>query len=63
MLSLNALCFRLAFVACGPAVGALVDRFTLEPTLGALAVASAAASAGALVAFRRAHPARALGVG
>ena len=63
VLSLNALCFRLAFVACGPAVGALVDRFTLEPTLGALAVASAAASAGALVAFRRVHPARALGVG
>ncbi len=55
VLSLNALCFRLAFVACGPAVGALVDRFTLEPTLGALAAASALASAAALNAFRRAH--------
>ena len=54
VLSLNALCFRLAFVVCGPAVGAL-DRFTLEPTLGGLAVASAVASLGALAAFRRAH--------
>ncbi len=55
VLSLNALCFRLAFVACGPAVGALVDRFTLEPTLGALAAASALASAATLTQFRRAH--------
>jgi hypothetical protein len=40
VLSLNALRFRLAFVVCGPAVGALVDRFTLEATLGGLAVVS-----------------------
>ena len=55
VLSLNALCFRLAFVVCGPAVGALGDRFTLEPTLGGLAVVSAVASLGSLAAFRRAH--------
>ena len=38
VLSLNALGFRLAFVGCGPAIGALVDRIGLEPALGMLAV-------------------------
>ena len=38
VLSLNALGFRLAFVGCGPAIGALVDRVGLEPALGMLAV-------------------------
>jgi hypothetical protein len=59
VLSLNALCFRLAFVAIGPAVGVLVDRMTLEPALAMLAIASGVASSGALVAFRRAHAAAA----
>jgi MFS family permease len=60
VLSLNALCFRLAFVAIGPAVGALVDRVTLEPALAMLAIASGVASSAALVAFRRAHAATAV---
>jgi predicted MFS family arabinose efflux permease len=55
VLSLNALCFRLAFVACGPAVGALADRIGLEPALGVLAAVVALASAVALAAFGRAH--------
>lgn len=55
VLSLNALCFRLAFVVCGPAVGALVDRIGLERALGTLAVASAVASLGSIRAFRHAH--------
>lgn len=57
VLSLNALCFRLAFVGCGPAVGALADRIGLEPALGVLAVAVALVSAGVLAAFTRAHAA------
>ena len=58
VLSLNALCFRLAFVVCGPAVGALVDARGLEPALGILAIGFAAASVTALVAFGRAHAGR-----
>lgn len=57
VLSLNALGFRLAFVACGPAIGALVDRIGLEPALGVLAVAFGLALAAALGVFLRAHPA------
>ena len=57
VLSLNALCFRLAFVVCGPPVGMLVDRIGLEATLGVLAAAIAAASGLALAAFGRAHAA------
>ena len=56
VLSLNALGFRLAFVACGPAIGALVDRVGLEPALGVLTVAFAVALAAALAVFARAHP-------
>jgi predicted MFS family arabinose efflux permease len=55
VLSLNALCFRLAFVVCGPAAGALVDRVGLEPALGALGAAVAIVSAISLTAFVRAH--------
>jgi hypothetical protein len=55
VLSLNALCFRLAFVACGPAAGALAERIGLEPALGVLACVVAVASAAALTAFARAH--------
>jgi len=58
VLSLNALGFRLAFVACGPAIGALADRAGLEPALAVLALAFGAALAAALAAFARAHPAR-----
>jgi len=56
VLSLNALGFRLAFVACGPAIGALVDRVGLEPALGVLTVAFAVAIGAALAVFARAHP-------
>jgi predicted MFS family arabinose efflux permease len=55
VLSLNALCFRLAFVACGPAAGALADRIGLEAALGVLAGVVAVTSAVALAAFARAH--------
>lgn len=58
VLSLNALGFRLAFVACGPAIGALVDRIGLESALALLAAAFAGALAAALAFFARAHPAR-----
>jgi len=57
VLSLNALGFRLAFVACGPVIGALVDRIGLEPALDVLAVVFALALAASLVLFARAHPA------
>jgi predicted MFS family arabinose efflux permease len=56
VLSLNALAFRLAFVVCGPPIGALVDRIGLEPALGVLGVACAATSFVALAVFTRAHP-------
>ena len=59
VLSLNALCFRLAFVVCGPAIGALVDRVGLERSLGVLAGAFALAATAALTAFGRAHAAAA----
>ncbi len=55
VLSLNALGFRLAFVACGPAIGALVDRVGLEPALGVLTIVFGVALAGALALFARAH--------
>ena len=55
VLSLNALCFRLAFVACGPAAGALAERIGLEPALGVLGAVVAVASAAALAAFARTH--------
>jgi predicted MFS family arabinose efflux permease len=55
VLSLNALCFRLAFVACGPAAGALADRIGLERALGVLAVVVAVTSAITLATFARAH--------
>jgi hypothetical protein len=55
VLSLNALCFRLAFVVCGPAAGALADRIGLEPALGVFAGVVGVASGVALVAFARAH--------
>jgi MFS family permease len=55
VLSLNALCFRLAFVACGPAAGALAERIGLEPALGVLGGAVAVASTAAVAAFVRAH--------
>jgi predicted MFS family arabinose efflux permease len=55
VLSLNALCFRLAFVVSGPPVGMLVDQLGLEPALGVLAVVVAAANAAAYTAFVRAH--------
>ena len=57
VLSLNALCFRLAFVACGPAVGTMADRIGLEPALGVLAGVVAVTSAVAFAAFARAHAA------
>jgi len=57
VLSLAALCFRLAFVVCGPPVGALVDRIGLEPALGVIGAASAVLSVVALLAFTRAHSA------
>jgi len=56
VLSVNALGFRLAFVVCGPAIGALVDRVGLEPALGTLTVAFAVTLAAALAVFARAHP-------
>lgn len=56
VLSLNALGFRLAFVGCGPAIGALVDRVGLEPALGMLMLAFAVVLAAALTVFVRAHP-------
>jgi predicted MFS family arabinose efflux permease len=55
VLSLNALCFRLAFVGCGPAAGALADRIGLESALGVIGVAVAVTSGVALAAFARAH--------
>src|SRR6185369_5215056 len=55
VLSLNALCFRLAFVAGGPATGALVDRIGLEPALGVLGAVMATASGVTFAAFTRAH--------
>jgi hypothetical protein len=58
VLSLNALGFRLAFVAAGPAIGALADGIGLEPALGTLALLFAALLAAALAVFVRAHPAR-----
>jgi predicted MFS family arabinose efflux permease len=57
VLSLNALCFRLAFVVCGPPIGALVDRIGLEPSLGVLGLGFAVAATAALTAFGRAHAA------
>lgn len=56
VLSLNALGFRLAFVACGPAIGALVDHVGLEPALALLAAAFAVVLSAALAIFARAHP-------
>jgi MFS family permease len=55
VLSLNALCFRLAFVACGPAAGALADGIGLERALGVLGVVVAVTCGVALAAFARAH--------
>ena len=55
VLSLNALCFRLGFVACGPAAGALAERIGLEPALGVVGGGVAVASVAALTAFVRAH--------
>jgi hypothetical protein len=55
VLSLNALCFRLAFVVCGPPAGALVDTMGLEPALAVLGAGVAAASAVGFAAFARAH--------
>jgi MFS family permease len=55
VLSLLALLFRLAFVAAGPPIGALVDRAGMETALGVLAVGFTATSVTALVLFLRAH--------
>ena len=55
VLSLLALLFRLAFVAAGPPIGALVDRLGMETALGVLAAAFTVAGATALVLFLRAH--------
>ena len=56
VLSLAAPAFRLAFVVAAPAVGALIDHAGLSTGLAILAGASAAGSALALAAFRRAGP-------
>ena len=55
VLSLLALLFRLAFVAAGPPIGALVDRVGMETALGVLAVGFAVTSVTALALFLRAH--------
>jgi hypothetical protein len=55
VLSLNALCFRLAFVVCGPLVGALADAVGLETALAVLSACVGIAGAVALTAFARAH--------
>jgi hypothetical protein len=55
VLSLVALLFRLAFVAAGPPIGALVDRVGMETALGALAVGFTGLGLTALVLFLRAH--------
>ena len=54
VLSIAALLFRLAFIAVGPPIGALVDHAGMETALLVLAGAFAAASLGALVLFGRA---------
>jgi hypothetical protein len=55
VLSLVALLFRLAFVAAGPPIGALVDRVGMETALGVLAVGFTGLGLTALVLFLRAH--------
>src|SRR5262249_21249208 len=55
VLSLLALLFRLAFVAAGPPIGALVDRLGMDAALGVLAVGFTVTGATALVFFLRAH--------
>jgi hypothetical protein len=55
VLSLLALLFRLAFVAAGPPIGALVDRAGMDAALGVLAVGFTATSVTALALFLRAH--------
>jgi hypothetical protein len=51
--SSNALSFRLAFVVCGPPMGAMVDAIGPEAALGLLG-----AGVAALAAFARAHARR-----
>jgi hypothetical protein len=58
VLSLNALLFRLAFVACGPPIGRLVERVGMERGLlviGATLSASALGALRALAAAERRH--------
>ena len=55
VLSLAALCFRLAFVVAGPPIGVLVDRAGMETALAVLAVAFTAAALAAFAAFSRAR--------
>jgi MFS family permease len=54
VVSIAALLFRLAFIAVGPPIGALVDRAGMEAALAVLGGAFAAASLGALALFGRA---------
>jgi hypothetical protein len=55
VLSLAALLFRLAFVAVGPPIGALVDRVGMETALVVLAGVFASTGLAALALFNRAH--------
>lgn len=55
VLSLNTLLFRLASVIVLPPVGALADRFGLEPVLVGLGFGSAAVAMAAWWVFARAH--------
>jgi predicted MFS family arabinose efflux permease len=57
VLSLNAMAFRLAFVAGGPLIGVLLSRLPLDRVLVVLGVLLATGSALALAAFMRAHDA------
>jgi MFS family permease len=55
VLSLNALVFRLGFIAIGPPLGVLVDRVGLESALGWIGVGFTVAGLLALWSFVRAH--------
>lgn len=56
VLSLVVLLFRLAFVAAGPPIGALVDRLGVETALSVLAVLFTVVAFAALGLFVRVHP-------
>jgi MFS family permease len=55
VLSLVVLLFRLAFVAAGPPIGALVDRIGIDAALAVLAVVFTVIAFAALALFLHAH--------